>query len=99
MEQFEFLAIGKAKRENWMATMTPEEKAVMAKHSEYVRKMFSEGKVVLSGPCLDGAYGIIIYKAKSIEAANEMFKNDPAVKAGVMDIELHPFRVGVMEGR
>lgn len=98
-QQLEFLAIGKAKRENWLATMTDEEKEVMTKHSEYVGKMFSEGKIVLAGPCLDGAYGMIIYKAKSLAAAQEMFDNDPAVKAGIMDMELHPFRVVVMEGR
>ncbi|MBI0580697.1 hypothetical protein IEC97_25455 [Neobacillus cucumis] len=99
MEQLEFLAIGKAKRENWLASMTPEEKAIMGKHLEYVRQMYTEGKVVLSGPCLDGAYGIIIYKAESAEDAQKMFENDPAVQTGVMDVELHPFKVGVMEGR
>ncbi|MFD0825963.1 hypothetical protein ACT8ZR_09875 [Neobacillus sp. M.A.Huq-85] len=49
MEQLEFLAIGKSKRENWLATMTPEEKTIMGKHLEYVRQMYAEGKVVLSG--------------------------------------------------
>ncbi|SDM78256.1 YCII-related domain-containing protein [Paenibacillus sp. yr247] len=99
MSQLEFLAIAKPKRENWLATMTPEEKMVMGEHLEYVRRMFSEGKVVLSGPCLDGTYGIIIYKADSPESAQKMYENDPAVKAGIMDTELHPYKVGVMEGR
>lgn len=99
MEKLEFLAIAKAKRENWLATMTAEEKAIMAKHLEYVGQMFAEGKVVLAGPCLDGAYGIIIYKADSPEEAQEMFENDPAVQAGILNMELHPFKVGVMEGR
>jgi uncharacterized protein len=95
----EFLALAKAKRENWLTTMTDEERAIMEKHMEYVRRMFSEGKVALSGPCLDGAYGIIIYKAESPESAREMFENDPAVQSGIMHMELHPFKVGVMEGR
>lgn len=99
MEQLEFLAIAKAKRENWLGTMTPEEMAVMGRHLEYVKQMSSEGKVVLAGPCLDGAYGIIIYKAESAEEAQVMFENDPAVQAGIMDMELHPFKVVVMEGK
>jgi uncharacterized protein len=99
MEQLEFLAIAKGKRENWLATMTPEEQAIMGKHLEYVRQMSSEGKVILAGPCLDGAYGIIIYKAASFEEAQVLFNNDPAVQADIMDMELHPFKVAVMEGR
>ncbi|WP_160723625.1 YciI family protein [Bacillus sp. USDA818B3_A] len=98
-QQLEFLAIGKAKRENWLATMTDEEKEVMTKHSEYVGKMFSEGRIVMAGPCVDGAYGLIIYKAESFASAQEMYDNDPAVKAGIMEMELHPFRVAVMENR
>jgi uncharacterized protein len=95
----EFLAIAKAQRENWLTTMTDEERVVMGKHQEYVRQMSYEGKVVLSGPCLDGAYGIIIYKADSPEMAQEMFENDPAFQSCIMDLELHPFKVVVMEGR
>ncbi|WP_134701216.1 YciI family protein [Ammoniphilus sp. YIM 78166] len=92
MEKLEFLAIAKAKRENWLTTMTDEERMVMGKHLEYVQRMFSEGNVVLAGPCLDGAYGIVIYQAESPEAAQEMFLNDPAVQSGILDMELHPFK-------
>lgn len=99
MNQVEFLALAKARRENWLATMTPEEAEVMGRHLEYVKRMFEEGKVVFSGPCLDGAYGLIVYKAESPEAARSLYENDPLVQSGILDTELHPFRVGFMEGR
>lgn len=97
MEQLHFLAIAKANRENWLATMTSQEKEVMEDHLEFVRKKFVEGKIALAGPCMDGAYGIIIYKTESIEEAKQMYESDPLVKAGIMDTELHPFKVGLME--
>jgi hypothetical protein len=31
--------------------------------------------------------------------AQEMFENDPAFQSCIMDLELHPFKVVVMEGR
>ncbi len=94
MELLQFLATAKPKRENWMQNITEVEKAVMAQHFAYANQLFSEGKIVFGGACLDGALGIIVYKAESEEAAFEMFENDPLVKSGIMDTEFHRFRTG-----
>jgi uncharacterized protein YciI len=66
----------------------------MAQHFVYINQMFLVGKIVITGACLDGALGLIVYKAESEEAAFEMFKNDPLVKSDIMVTEFHPFRVG-----
>jgi uncharacterized protein YciI len=94
LELLHFLATAKPRRENFIQTLTEEEKAVMAKHFAYTNQLFSEGNITFDGACLDGALGLIVYKAESEEAAFEMFKNDPLVKSGIVDTELHPFRVG-----
>lgn len=74
--------------------MSEEEKAVFAKHFAYVNQMFSDGKILFSGACLDGAMGIICYLAESYEDALEMFENDPLVQSGFGDTQLHPFKMG-----
>jgi uncharacterized protein YciI len=90
----EFIGTARPKRENWLATITPDEQAVMGQHFAYVNTLFSEGKIVFSGACTDGAMGLIVYKAESAEEAQELYENDPLTKSGLMNTELHPFRIG-----
>ncbi len=94
MEQLHFLGTAKPKIENWLLNMTEEEKAIMAQHFAYVNELFSEGKVIFTGACLDGAMGVVVYKAESEETAYKMFENDPLVKSGITNTEFHPFRTG-----
>ncbi|MCX8131673.1 MAG: YciI family protein [Clostridia bacterium] len=94
----EFIYLFKPKRENFLQTMTQEEMAAFGGHSEYTEKLFAEGKVILMGGCLDGAYGIVIFRAESTEEAQQIFKNDPAVKAGIVHAELHPYQVTARQG-
>jgi uncharacterized protein YciI len=94
MELLQFLGTAIPKKEKWLQNMTEEEKAIMAKHFVYVNQLSTEGKIVLSGACTDGAMGLIIYNANSYELALEMFENDPLVKSGIVHNEFHPFKVG-----
>lgn len=94
MELLQFLATARPKRENWLQNITEEEKTIMAQHFAYTNQSFQEGKIVFDGACLDGTMGIIVYQAASEEAALEMFNKDPLVKSGIMNTELHPFRMG-----
>jgi uncharacterized protein len=48
---------------------------------------------VITGACLDGAFGMVMYKAESEEIAIGMFENDPLVKSGITNTEFHPFKV------
>ena len=91
----EFIETLRSKRENFVATMTPDEKAVMGEHFAYNRMLFEEGKILLGGAATDGAIGIIILRVGSAEEAQQIYENDPAVKAGNGYPELHPFRVGL----
>jgi len=99
MDQREFVYLFKPKRENFMQSMTQEEMAAMGRHSDYCKCLFGEGKIVQAGVCLDGAYGIVVFKAESLEAAQLIFDNDPAVRAGVVDGELHPYQVSLLQNK
>jgi uncharacterized protein YciI len=94
MELMKFIGLARSKRENFVQSMTEEEKAVFAEHFAYVEKLHSEEKLVISGACLDGAFGMIIYQAETEEEARAMFDNDPLTKSGITTTEFHPFKVG-----
>ncbi|MDD1669144.1 MAG: YciI family protein [Methanomicrobiales archaeon] len=98
-QSLEFIETLRPKRENFIATMTPEEKAVMGEHFAYNRRLFEEGKILFGGAATDGAIGIICLRVGSEREAREIFENDPAVKEGIGYPELHPFRVGYLAGR
>ena len=91
-----FLTTLRPKRPDFLATMTPKEKAVMGQHMAYTRQLFDQGKIGLGGAATDGAIGIIVWRGDSAE---EMHENDPAVKAGIGYPELHPFRIGLLPVR
>ena len=75
---------------------TPEEEASLGEHFEYLQRALEEGKPILAGPCADGAFGIVIFRATTEEEAEEFMLNDPAVSQGAMRAELHGYRISLM---
>ncbi|WXG44066.1 MAG: YciI family protein [Promethearchaeati archaeon SRVP18_Atabeyarchaeia-1] len=84
-------------RREAFGNFSPKEQAVVDEHFEYLKKGLAEKRVILAGPCLDGEFGIVIFRATSIKDAESFMKNDPAIKKGVMAGDLHSFRVSIME--
>ena len=73
---------------------TKEERArVQTAHLANLSRLAGEGKLLVSGPFSDhGEWrGILIFKCASLEEAQELAASDPAVKAGRLTIELHPW--------
>lgn len=97
MEKKHFLATATPTKEDFLQNMNEEEKAIMALHLSYVNQMAVEGEIFFSGACLDGAMGLIVYKADSYESALEMFNNDPLVRSSIMQTQLHPFKTGYFQ--
>ncbi|NOU61895.1 YciI family protein [Marinifilum caeruleilacunae] len=62
-------------------------------HLENIGRLAKEGKLVLAGPFLDDGEirGIYIFDVESMEEARALTKSDPAVKAGRLVMELHPW--------
>ncbi len=76
--------------------MTPQEQRLMGEHWVYLQGLFAEGRLLLTGPCTDGAFGIAIFEAGSLEEARQVAANDPAVQGGIMRVEVHPYRVSLL---
>ena len=73
---------------------TPEEgQALQAAHMQNIERMAAEGKLVLAGPFLDGGAlrGLYVFDTPSVDSARAWTASDPAVAAGVFDMELHPW--------
>ena len=62
-------------------------------HLAHLTKMSKEGKLVMAGPLLDDQdlRGICIYDVKNLEEAKALAEADPAVKAGRLKVEVHPW--------
>ena len=73
---------------------TPAQAAELQKaHLENIGRMAREGSLVLAGPFMDGGEirGIYIFNVTSIEEAKKLTATDPAIKAGSLVMELHPW--------
>ena len=62
-------------------------------HLDNIVRMSEDGSLVLAGPFLDNSEirGIYIFNVATIEEAQALTATDPAIKAGVLVMELHPW--------
>ena len=73
---------------------TKEEAAKIQKgHMDHMAKLAEEKKIQIAGPFDDEGdiRGMVIYSVYSMEEALALTQKDPAVVAGRLVIELHPF--------
>ncbi len=56
-------------------------------------RLHKEGKLILAGPFLDKTdlRGIFLFDLSTVEEAKALCDTDPAVKAGTLRVELHPW--------
>ncbi len=62
-------------------------------HMDNISRMAEEGSLVLAGPFMDGGdvRGIYIFNVSTIEEAQALTETDPAIQAGRLIMELHPW--------
>jgi uncharacterized protein YciI len=62
-------------------------------HLENIGRLAKMGKLILAGPFMDNQEirGIYLFAVSSVEEAKEFTQTDPAVKAGSLIMELHPW--------
>jgi uncharacterized protein YciI len=79
---------------NW----TQEDKAALDRHFNRFKLAIKTGELILAGRTRepgDKTFGIAIFEAKAEAAARQFMESDPAVVAGLMTAELHPFAVAL----
>src|ERR1043166_3720165 len=77
----------------WESTAEAERSQILQQHPRSAIAMLQAGKAVVAGPFGDGSdlAGIFILRAKSADEAKTWIDADPAVKAGLMIPEMHPW--------
>jgi uncharacterized protein YciI len=77
----------------WDTTKDEERTVTLKKHVANVVELLDSGKAVIAGPFNDQTdlAGIFIFRAASQDEAKAWVDADPAVKAGLMVAEMHPW--------
>jgi uncharacterized protein YciI len=67
--------------------------ALQTAHLKNIMRLAAEGKLIVAGPFLDDQpiKGIFIFNVSTIEEAKKLTETDPAIKAGSLVMELHPW--------
>ena len=62
-------------------------------HMAHLAKVYEDGKSCIAGPFGDDGdiRGIVIYNTATLEEADSLANADPAVKAGRLTAEVHPW--------
>lgn len=77
---------------------TKEDDAVLKRHFARFQEATKSGLLILAGRTSesgDKTFGIAIFEAPDEDAARKFMESDPAVVAGLMTAELHPFAVAL----
>lgn len=84
-----------SKGQKWMAVNSPESQKLLGEHLWNVRRMLDAKTFVAAGPIGGGGelQGIFVIAAKSLEEAQGIAAADPAVRAGHLAVEVHPWWV------
>ena len=63
-------------------------------HMENIQRLVKEGKLIVAGPFGENNLtwrGLFIFDVKTVEEARELVQTDPAIKAGIFDVDLVPW--------
>ena len=77
---------------------TDDDKAAVDRHFNRFKEAIKSGQLILAGRTQEAGertFGIAIFEAADENAARAFMNSDPAVVAGVMTAELHPFGVAL----
>ncbi len=77
----------------WSPEVTQKVQELQVAHVANIDRLVESGKMVLAGPFADGGdmRGLFFYNVETLEAAQALVDSDPAVKAGRLCVELHPW--------
>ena len=75
----------------WDADKAPAEQAFFREHSAQLRQLRNAGYIVMGARYSD--VGLIVFRAASIEAIEELMRQDPSMEAGTFRFDVHPLNV------
>ena len=81
--------------EKWTAERTPQTEEIQNAHLANIGRLAAMKKLVVAGPFGDNGNlrGIFVFRVSSLEEARTLTLTDPAVQAGRLALDLHPWLV------
>ena len=80
------------------AAWTDDDKMALDRHLARFKRAIETGELILAGRTKEPGektFGIAIFEARDETAARKFMESDPAVIAGLMTAELHPFAIAL----
>ena len=77
---------------------TEAESAAVGEHFAYLQQLTDAGQVLMAGRTTtadEHAFGLVVFSAGSDAEAHVLMNADPAVRQGVMQATLFPFRIAL----
>jgi len=77
----------------WTPESTPETEKLQKAHLDNILRMQKEGKLLVAGPFLDNGdlRGLYVFRVASAAEAQAFADTDPAIQAGRLRLEIHPW--------
>jgi uncharacterized protein len=81
--------------DKWTPEKTPQTEAIQKAHMDNINRLAETKKLVVAGPFGDNGTlrGIFVFKVASLEEAKALAETDPAVQAGRLALDIHPWQV------
>lgn len=81
--------------DKWTPEKTPQTEAIQKAHMENINRLAETKKLVVAGPFGDNGTlrGIFVFKVGSLAEAKALAETDPAVQAGRLALDIHPWLV------
>jgi uncharacterized protein YciI len=81
--------------DKWTPEKTPQTEAIQKAHLANIQRLADLKKLVVAGPFGDNGTlrGIFVFRVDSIEEARQLAATDPAVQAGRLALQIHPWVV------
>lgn len=79
----------------WSPEKTPESARIQQEHLGHLDAMWKAGHLLIAGPMGEDGHvrGLVVYRAKDLAEAVAWASADPAVKAGRLAVDMHPWYV------
>jgi uncharacterized protein YciI len=81
--------------DKWTPEKTPQTEAIQKAHMDNINRLAEMKKLVVAGPFGDNGTlrGIFVFRVDSLEEARMLAATDPAVQAGRLALQIHPWVV------